>query len=89
VEGAFSTAIGVARQQRARAAALRGRSAALPQQLRQLRDIRRNAPRLVLCREIGGRSPAGLVLKIDLRYLKAVRVLDDKQALLVSSGSPF
>jgi hypothetical protein len=38
----------------------------LPQKVRQLRNIRRNAPRLVPREHLRRRSPAGLVLEIDL-----------------------
>jgi hypothetical protein len=47
----------------------RGRSLAgtvTLQQRRQLGDVGRNAPRLILREQTGGRSPTGLFLEIDL-----------------------
>src|SRR5581483_2592574 len=62
-------------------------SAAL-QQVRQLGDIRRDAPRLVLGHELGSRSPAGLLLVIDIRQRLPVGVADDetRRALLDGPG---
>jgi hypothetical protein len=36
------------------------------QQLRHLRNIRRDPPRLVVGEQLGGRSPAGFILEIDI-----------------------
>jgi len=41
----------------------------LPQQLRQLGDIAGDPPRLIFREQLGGRSPARLILEIDIRKL--------------------
>jgi hypothetical protein len=48
------------------------------QQLRQLRYIDPNPPRLVLREQLGGRSPAGLLLEINVSELLAATVNHDK-----------
>jgi hypothetical protein len=48
------------------------------QQLRQLRHVDRNPPRLVLREQLGGRAPAGLLLEINVSELLAAMVNHDK-----------
>jgi hypothetical protein len=50
----------------------------LPQQLRQLRDVRRDLARLVFGGQLGGRSPAGFVLMVDESKLLAAAIDHDK-----------
>jgi hypothetical protein len=47
------------------------------QQLRQLGDIRRDPPRLIFRELIGRRSPARLVLQVDVSELLAVVIAHD------------
>jgi hypothetical protein len=44
----------------------------MTQQLRQLGDIRRDPPRLIFREQLGRRSPARLVLEVDVSELLAV-----------------
>jgi hypothetical protein len=46
-----------------------------------LADIRRNPPRLVFGEQLGRRSPAGILLEIDVGDLLAVAVTDNKAGL--------
>ena len=46
--------------------------------MRQLRNIRRNAPCLIAREQVRGRAPAGLVLEIDVRQRLPVVVLHDE-----------
>jgi len=57
----------------------RNRPAYLPstQQLRQLGDIRRDPPRLIFREQLGRRSPARLVLEVDVSELLAVVIAHD------------
>jgi len=57
-----------------------------PQQLRQLGDVRRYAPRLVLRHELGGRAPARLLLVIHKRKRLAVGVVDDVASRSLLNG---
>ena len=50
----------------------------LGKQLRQLRDIDRNPPRLIFAQQFGGRAPAGLILEIYVGELLTVVVADNK-----------
>jgi hypothetical protein len=54
------------------------KASALPQKLRQLRHVGRNPPRLVFREQLGSRSPAGLILEIDIGELLAVVIAHDK-----------
>jgi hypothetical protein len=57
------------------------KASCLPRQLRQLRRVGRNPPRLVFREQLGRRSPAGLILEIDNSQLFAGIVFDDKAGL--------
>ena len=48
-----------------------------PHQLRQLGDVRSDAPRLVAGEQIGSRAPAGVTLEIDVGERLTVLVADD------------
>jgi hypothetical protein len=50
----------------------------LAQQFQQLRDIRCDPPRLVFGEQLGGRTPAGLLLEIDIGKLLVVAVAHDQ-----------
>jgi hypothetical protein len=50
--------------------------------LRQLRDIGRDPPRLVFAEQLGGRSPAGLILEINIGELLAAVIADNKTGVL-------
>ena len=45
--------------------AMRNGALGPPQQLRQLGDIRRDPPRLILAEQLGGCAPARLIFEID------------------------
>jgi len=47
----------------------------LPQQLRQLRHVRRDPSRLILAQQFGGRSAAGVFLVVNIRELLPATVL--------------
>jgi hypothetical protein len=47
-------------------------------QPRQLRDIHRDPSRLILAEQLGCRSPAGLILEINVGELLPVVVADNK-----------
>jgi hypothetical protein len=49
------------------ALAVRCAAALVPQQLRQLRHVDRNPPRLIFCEQLGRQSPTRLILIIDRR----------------------
>jgi hypothetical protein len=57
----------------------------LPQQLRQLGEVNREPPRLVLGEQIGGFAPADLLLEIEIAEPLPVLVADNNQASLCSS----
>jgi hypothetical protein len=46
----------------------------LPQQLRQLGDVRRDPMRLILAEQLGCRASPRLILEIDIRELLAIVV---------------
>jgi hypothetical protein len=69
----------------ATAGAARGalRAAVLPpQQLRQLGDVGRDASRFVAGKQLGGRSPTGLILEIHIRDRLPGAVTDDKAGVV-------
>jgi hypothetical protein len=55
-----------------------GPVSASTQQLRQLGDIRRDPPRLILTEQLGCRSSPRLVLEINIGELLSVVIADDK-----------
>ena len=59
------------------------------QQLGQPGNAGSDAPCLVLGHEIGCRSPPGLVLEIDVRHRKAIRVFDDEAGVVRFLDSPW
>ena len=56
--------------------------------LRQLRDVHRNAPRLVPGQEIGRRSPARFLLVIHIRERVAVPILHDEAIVVMVFDDP-
>ena len=48
------------------------------QQVKQLGEVNRQSPRLVLGPQIGGRAPAGLILELEIGKLQSVLVTDDE-----------
>jgi len=42
------------------------------QKFRQLGDVHRGAPRLVFAEQLGRRSPAGLLLEVDIRLAATI-----------------
>src|SRR5271169_6355598 len=58
----------------------------LTEQIRQLSDIRRYAPRLIAGEQVRPRSSAGLVLEIDVGELVPVVIPDDEARLRLIDG---
>ena len=57
-------------------------------QPRQLRDIRRNAPRLIACEQVRSRPPSGLGLEIYVSQRLTVVVADDEAGSVVLFDIP-
>jgi hypothetical protein len=55
-------------------------------QFRQLRNIRRDPPRLIFCEQVGGRSPPWLILEIDIGQLLPRVVLHDEGSTNIFGG---
>ena len=51
-------------------------------QLRQLRDISCNAPRVVFRHQVGGCAPFWFAFVVDVTHRKAVRVFDDEASVV-------
>ena len=58
-----------------------GRSSSMPGEIARFNRIRRDPPRLVFREQLGSRSPARLILEIDIRKRLAAVVAHDKARL--------
>ena len=61
-------------------------SGAIAQQRRQLGDVGSDPPRLVARQQLCRRSPAGLLLEIDVRQRLPASIVDDEAGVVVASG---
>jgi len=60
----------------------------LPQQLRQLGEVRRHATGLVACQQVRRRTSARLILEVEIAERLPAGVLDDEARIVVLVDRP-